>query len=361
MNRTLSDNDTKGLNDRRKLESEDSSYDSDHEYAHGHTTLKTTLSTTDIELSNVSSLNNWPLSTTVSGNDCGSNHTWRNNVLPAALVGHDEVSRSTSETLAAEFADYITLNPTSEYSPKSSVGPNPVSESIRSTKTDATIDNPVSGSSEIVQDEDYNSKLMFALKLGFNEELLKKALIKLGRNVGNDKILNELIRLQKLTSATDGLQQEKNSKKSVMNEDEISRKSNDRNLIGIGGRTSNDASEANDDMNGGRGRVKSSSGTNLSNNEDCLHHVVIDGSNVAMSHGNKDRFSCKGIAIAVEFFRKRGHKNISVFVPKWRKESSKPESPITGKNLISCVYFNDFLIFTKMKKLKYKNHVSLIF
>ena len=107
----------------------------------------------------------------------------------------------------------------------------------------------------------------------------------------------------------------------------------------MGGRTSNDASEANDDMNGGRGRVKSSSGTNLSNNEDCLHHVVIDGSNVAMSHGNKDRFSCKGIAIAVEFFRKRGHKNISVFVPKWRKESSKPESPITGKKLISCILF----------------------
>ena len=58
--------------------------------------------------------------------------------------------------------------------------------------------------------------------------------------------------------------------------------------------------------------------------------VVIDGSNVAMSHGNKDRFSCRGIKICVDWFRARGHKEITVFVPKWRKESSKPDSPITG-------------------------------
>ena len=331
LNRTQSDNATKGLNDRRKLESEDSSYDSDHEYIHGQTTLKSTLSTTDIEPLNQSSINNWTLTAT-PGNECGSNTIWRGSVQPAALVGHDEVSRSTSETLAAEFADYVTLNPSSEFSnPNPSSASNPVPQSLRCTKTDITKDNLPNSSAEIIQDDDYNSKLMFALKLGFQEELLKKALIKLGRNAGNDKILNELIRLQKLTSATDGYQQEKDSKTSMMNEDEI-RKGNDTSLIGIGGRTSKDATEANDDINGGRGGIKTTSG--FSSNEECLHHVVINGSNVAMSHGNKDRFSCKGIAIAVEFFQKRGHKNISVFVPKWRKESSKPESPITGKIII---------------------------
>ena len=63
---------------------------------------------------------------------------------------------------------------------------------------------------------------------------------------------------------------------------------------------------------------------------DRLLPIVIDGSNVAMSHGNKDRFSCKGIKICVDWFRARGHTDITVFVPMWRKESSKPDSPITG-------------------------------
>merc|ERR1719189_78230 len=88
---------------------------------------------------------------------------------------------------------------------------------------------------------------------------------------------------------------------------------------------------ANEDIRGSNPSVINSS--SLSPLEDLLLPIVIDGSNVAMSHGNKDRFSCKGIKIAVEFFRKRGHKNISVFVPKWRKESSKPESPITDNLL----------------------------
>ena len=60
--------------------------------------------------------------------------------------------------------------------------------------------------------------------------------------------------------------------------------------------------------------------------------IIIDGSNVAMSHGNKERFSCKGIRICVDWFKNRGHKEITVFVPLWRKESSKPETPITGNN-----------------------------
>ncbi|NXL02156.1 N4BP1 protein, partial [Mesembrinibis cayennensis] len=49
-----------------------------------------------------------------------------------------------------------------------------------------------------------------------------------------------------------------------------------------------------------------------------LKHIIIDGSNVAMSHGLKKFFSCRGIAIAVDYFWKRGHRNITVFVPQWR-------------------------------------------
>lgn len=63
---------------------------------------------------------------------------------------------------------------------------------------------------------------------------------------------------------------------------------------------------------------------------DALRAVVIDGSNVAMSHGNKEFFSCLGIQLAVNFFLDRGHTDVTVFVPSWRKEQPRPDVPITG-------------------------------
>lgn len=49
------------------------------------------------------------------------------------------------------------------------------------------------------------------------------------------------------------------------------------------------------------------------------------------SHGNKDVFSCRGILLAVSFFLERGHTDITVFVPSFRKEQPRPDMPITGK------------------------------
>lgn len=57
---------------------------------------------------------------------------------------------------------------------------------------------------------------------------------------------------------------------------------------------------------------------------DQLRHIIIDGSNVAMIHGLHRFFSCRGIALAVQYFWDRGHRNITVFVPQWRmKKDSK--------------------------------------
>ncbi|XP_064846917.1 probable ribonuclease ZC3H12D isoform X1 [Oncorhynchus masou masou] len=58
--------------------------------------------------------------------------------------------------------------------------------------------------------------------------------------------------------------------------------------------------------------------------------VVIDGSNVAMSHGNKQVFSCRGLLLAVRWFLERGLRDITVFVPLWRKEQPSPEAPMTA-------------------------------
>lgn len=54
-------------------------------------------------------------------------------------------------------------------------------------------------------------------------------------------------------------------------------------------------------------------------------HIIF-----SCSHGNKEVFSCQGIQLAVDWFLDRGHNDITVFVPAWRKEQSRPDAPITG-------------------------------
>lgn len=55
---------------------------------------------------------------------------------------------------------------------------------------------------------------------------------------------------------------------------------------------------------------------------------------MSCSHGNKEVFSCQGIQLAVDWFLERGHHDITVFVPAWRKEQSRPDAPITGQRLM---------------------------
>ncbi|XP_071315016.1 protein KHNYN isoform X2 [Trachinotus anak] len=52
-----------------------------------------------------------------------------------------------------------------------------------------------------------------------------------------------------------------------------------------------------------------------------LRTIIIDGSNVAMSHGLGHFFSCRGIALAVQHFWDRGHRRIITFLPQWRQKS----------------------------------------
>lgn len=49
------------------------------------------------------------------------------------------------------------------------------------------------------------------------------------------------------------------------------------------------------------------------------------------SHGNKEAFSCRGIQLAVDWFRDRGHTYIKVFVPSWRKDPPRSDTPIRGR------------------------------
>ncbi|NXY90113.1 N4BP1 protein, partial [Alcedo cyanopectus] len=66
-----------------------------------------------------------------------------------------------------------------------------------------------------------------------------------------------------------------------------------------------------------------------------LKHIIIDGSNVAISHGLRKFFSCRGIAIAVDYFWKRGHRDITVFVPQWR---TRRDSNITEQDFLTQLH-----------------------
>lgn len=82
------------------------------------------------------------------------------------------------------------------------------------------------------------------------------------------------------------------------------------------------------------------------NTDEELRPIVIDGSNVAMSHGNKAIFSCRGIQLAVNFFLDRGHNDIKVFVPSWRKEQPRPDAPIRDQHILTELENRDIIVFT---------------
>lgn len=235
---------------RRTLESEDSSYDSDTENP-----PDTVGGTT----------------TTVAAAGGSSSRQ------------HEDVSRTVSETLGAEFAEYVTAGP------------------------------------------QYASRLEFAVKLGYTEAQVQQALRRLGPQPAQNELLAELVRL--------GAREQQQP---------------------CGGGTT--AAAASGPLAGVEGTTRSGD-HHHSTSDDPLRPIVIDGSNVAMSHGNKEVFSCRGIQLAVEWFRARGHMDISVFVPSWRKEASRAETPIKDQEILLQLEKERLLFFTPSRNVGGKRMV----
>ena len=164
---------------------------------------------------------------------------------------------------------------------------------------------------EIISDGNYTLRVERGLKLGYTEAQVQIALVKLGPLAGENELLAELIKLGAANTSTEY-----------------------GNISGSGKPLAIDqcseGSETAEDT-----RNEYFLGAEVGSAVDDLRHIVIDGSNVAMSHGNKEVFSCKGIQLCVDWFKARGHKNITVFVPSWRKEASRPDAPILGEILRS--------------------------
>ncbi len=331
---------------RRKLESEDSSYDSDHDGGGlgggGHDALQLQLSSGGggpLPLHHYPQQHQQPfhhLSQQHVSSHAGAGAGAMGLKLPFVQISrsHDDVSRTPSETLAAEFEEYVTLRKPQQQGQQQ--------QHLRRSRDNSP---GVASSDEqqnldsLIRDPSYNGKVEFALRLGYSEGLLQRALLKLGHAAGENQLLEELIRLQNSSPAAAAgssgapaaAPASEPSEDQVVEEGALlSRRASDaEGLLRLPSSGRAAAAAASGPKGGGRSHLAGVS--SLPETEKELLPVVIDGSNVAMSHGNKDVFSCKGIRICVKWFQARGHKDITVFVPKWRKESSKPDTPISGE------------------------------
>ncbi|ROI27683.1 putative ribonuclease ZC3H12B [Anabarilius grahami] len=171
-------------------------------------------------------------------------------------------------------------------------------------------------------DRDYQTKMDFALKLGYSGEQVESVLSKLGSSALINDVLAELVRL--------GNKGDPESQAAAGTASLAPR------AVGAKEAVSPEASLEEDP----------------SDTYDNLRPIVIDGSNVAMSHGNKELFSCLGIQLAVDWFLEKGHKDITVFVPAWRKEQSRPDAPIKDQEILRKLEKEKILVFTPSRRVQ---------
>ncbi|XP_022243295.1 NEDD4-binding protein 1-like isoform X2 [Limulus polyphemus] len=85
-----------------------------------------------------------------------------------------------------------------------------------------------------------------------------------------------------------------------------------------------------------------------------LRPIVIDGSNIAMSHGKPRKvFSCRGIELSINYFRDRGHHDIVAFVPQHRRSKSW-SNKITDQHLLEALSDKQLIVFTPSRKINKK-------
>ncbi|XP_034552929.1 endoribonuclease ZC3H12A [Notolabrus celidotus] len=188
---------------------------------------------------------------------------------------------------------------------------------------DQTLLSQSSTSDLLEQDsEEMQLRVDFFRKLGYSSAEVKAALRKLGLNTDTNSVLGELVRCRTSMSGADGEERSTGQNDPLLPASWVPGPS--RNTPQIGDRKTADTE---------------------------LRPVVVDGSNVAMSHGNKELFSCRGIQLAVNFFLDRGHKTITVFVPTWRKEQPRPDAPITDQHILMELEKRKIVVFTPSRRV----------
>ena len=81
-----------------------------------------------------------------------------------------------------------------------------------------------------------------------------------------------------------------------------------------------------------------------------LRPIVLDGCNIAMSHGRNKTFSARGISITVEFFLRRGHQKVVAFLPQDKCRGRSPED----KKLMDDMEEKGHLVYTPCRRFDNK-------
>ncbi|XP_076008854.1 endoribonuclease ZC3H12A [Genypterus blacodes] len=171
--------------------------------------------------------------------------------------------------------------------------------------------------------EELQLQVDFFRKLGYSSAEVKAALSKLGLSTDTNSVLGELVR-NRASAAPNG-----------PNPDSYERSASQKDHLPPPSRANGPLRDTADKRN----------------TSSELKAVVIDGSNVAMSHGNKEVFSCRGIQLAVNFFLDRGHTSIIVFVPSWRKEQPRPDAPIADQHVLMELEKKKIVVFTPSRRV----------
>ncbi|XP_022045690.1 endoribonuclease ZC3H12A [Acanthochromis polyacanthus] len=174
--------------------------------------------------------------------------------------------------------------------------------------------------------EELQLRVDFYRKLGYSSAEVKDALTKLGLNTDTNSVLGELVRSRTSTVP------------SVSNSDYDERSARQKDSLLPPSWTVGPC----------RITPQLAEGKNMDSE---LRPIVIDGSNVAMSHGNKEVFSCRGIQLAVNFFLDRGHSTITVFVPTWRREQPRADSPLTDQHILKELEKRKIVVFTPSRRV----------
>ncbi|XP_016308621.1 probable ribonuclease ZC3H12C [Sinocyclocheilus anshuiensis] len=177
---------------------------------------------------------------------------------------------------------------------------------------------------------EYQTKMEFALKLGYAEDLVRLVLNKLGSDTLINDVLGELVKLGSKPE-NEGWTQTLSQSTSTSSSSSSGTSSSCSFSYSLDSRRSESPSL---------------------DDKDNLRPIVIDGSNVGMSHGNKEMFSCHGIQLAVDWFLERGHRDVTVFVPAWRKEQSRPDALITDQEILRRLEKDKILVFTPSRRVQ---------